>query len=462
MTTDLRDGEPDRAQLSRRRLLETLGAGAATSSLAGCTVAFRDGRIIIEPIGGSDGGAGTPRPTAAGTTTSEPNPTPTEAPARIGYGIGGYGDGGYGGIIGAVTTTTARTTATSTAPAETVVDGDVTQDTTWGDDEDVVVIESFVDIDNASILTILPGTTVRMKQGHRIRVQSDSALNAEGTADQPIAFEGYAKTPGYWEGIQYQSLHPENKLINVDIAHGGADDWANVYVGNGGQVTIQQTTLRESATYGLIGRLGAELPEFSSNTFEANEEAPVKIWAPLMTALDSDSTYAGGNANDWIEVAQRSGTADAVTEGGTWPTTNAPFWISGFLDIDADITVLAGATFLFGQGIRMRVQSNGSLSAGGAPNNPVKFLGSVGTPGYWDGIEFVSNTSKNFLEFVEIAHGGSGGWANVYVQNGARASVQNSTIRDSATYGIIVEGGGQLTASGNTYSGNADGDISRP
>lgn len=59
----------------------------------------------------------------------------------------------------------------------------------------------------------------------------------------------------------------------------------------------------------------------------------------------------------------------------------------------------------------------------------------------------------------EIAQGGQNNWANIYLNDNAQATVRNSTLRQSATFGIIIEDNALRKARSNTYENNEEGGL---
>jgi len=126
------------------------------------------------------------------------------------------------------------------------------------------------------------------------------------------------------------------------------------------------------------------------------------------------------------------------------------------LTVEADVEVVARA------GAKLTVKENGGVltaDAGGAET--ISFVGARSAPGHWRAIEIESNDPDNVLDNVEVAHGGSGNWANVWVSEGARATVTNSLLRDSATHGIVVGADATFDGSDNVYRNNTDGERER-
>ncbi|WP_231186288.1 hypothetical protein [Haladaptatus sp. DYF46] len=130
-------------------------------------------------------------------------------------------------------------------------------DVTW----DALDAPYFVDTGAVSVygnLTIEPGATLEFGQDAGLRMYDGGSLTAVGTESDPITFTGEQKTRGYWRGIYFENTNrTENKLhyCIVEYAGGGNEFWnakehANVAVTNGSRLSIQHSTIRNSAGYG--------------------------------------------------------------------------------------------------------------------------------------------------------------------------------------------------------------------
>jgi len=306
-------------------------------------------------------------------------------------------------------------------------------------------------------VTIDPGAHFTFQSGGKLTVKFDGgALTADAAGDDPIVFEGATAASGYWETIEIESNNPNNVFANVTVRDGGSGDWADMWVREDARVSVTNSTFANSATWGLRVEDGATLSSFADNTFRENGAAGIRVGAKAVGSLDGASTYVGNNADDVIEVV-----GSDVEDEGTWPATDAPYFFTDNTRLFAPITVNPGAHITVESGGKLTVkESGGALTADARDGPPITFEGAVDEPGHWETIEVESNNPSNVLDNVEIAFAGDNGWwGAVYVRDGARAAVRNSTIRDNAAWGIVVEEGATFDGSNNTYENNGEGDI---
>ncbi|MEZ4386090.1 MAG: right-handed parallel beta-helix repeat-containing protein [Candidatus Krumholzibacteriia bacterium] len=70
-------------------------------------------------------------------------------------------------------------------------------------------------------LTIAPGTTLTFAAGAAVGLDVNGALEARGTAAQPIVFQGADPTPGSWRGLDHGDTGPGSAFVleHCEVAH---------------------------------------------------------------------------------------------------------------------------------------------------------------------------------------------------------------------------------------------------
>lgn len=335
-----------------------------------------------------------------------------------------------------------------------VFGGTVATAQTWPSTDAPFVFTANGYIDGA--ITVEMGADLQFGQGVRLVVENEGSLHAVGTDNANITFRGLQDSPGYWDGIEIATVNLDNELTYTEVANGGDGGYANVYVQSSGRIKITHSLIRASGTFGIDVEQGGSLEGFAVNGFQDNTLAGLNIPTNVMGQVDGGSTYTGSNGTDGINVF-----GGTVSTAQTWVKTDAPFIFSANGTIEGAVTVEPGATILFGQGVRLDVQgTDGSLNAVGTASDTITFAGTQAAQGFWDGINVETVSSDNVLDYTDIGYAGSQGFADVYIQSTGSATVTNSLIHDSSTYGIEVEAGGVLTTDGsNSYSNNASGDV---
>ncbi|WP_254280322.1 right-handed parallel beta-helix repeat-containing protein [Haloarcula marina] len=112
----------------------------------------------------------------------------------------------------------------------------------------------------------------------------------------------------------------------------------------------------------------------------------------------------------------------------------------------ATLTVEPGTRVVFAQNTALHVEEDSALSAVGTCGDPIVFTGEQQTRGYWDGIQLIeADQTPSELAYCVVEYGGGDRftWApaagNVAVVDGARTSITNSVVRESAGYGVVLD-----------------------
>ncbi len=169
----------------------------------------------------------------------------------------------------------------NTKDAIFVQGGNVVTTCTWADlgvpyeiDEDI----SIGDADNTAILTIAPGTTVKLRSGAELYTgyYGPGGLIADGTSGW-ITFTSAVepKSKGDWQAISFYeySIDAQCRLKNCKIEYAGFDGDGNVYI-NDAIPEITGDSIGHGAGYGIyLG--GSEYPDTNAlranNTFYDND-----------------------------------------------------------------------------------------------------------------------------------------------------------------------------------------------
>jgi hypothetical protein len=327
---------------------------------------------------------------------------------------------------------------------------------------------NFVDVRDGATLTVEPGVEVEVAADHGITVRGDSTLTARGTEDDPIEIYGSTERPGHWKGIEIYSDDPANELSYVTVAHAGDVYWESAVVmhrTDAAQATIRNCTIRESSTAGIrVDTRGGTLVDFRNNRIEDCEGPPLRLHSEVLTSLTGTTAFAN-NAQSHVLVDPELGD-NAVKTDGTWLDVDIPYEFKRWIKITARIDVEEGATLQFrgDKKQRLAVDDGGRLVADASGGDPVTFRGAEDGRGTWRGI-FLNTTTDNLLRNVVVSDGG-GGYRNANVGVGigdpGALTLEDSTISDSAGWGVRVTEDGTLTDSNNTFRNNAEGPIQRP
>ena len=323
----------------------------------------------------------------------------------------------------------------------------------------------------ASSVTINPGVEMTFEADAGLYVSSGSVLSADGTADNPItmtATEGNAQ-PGWWQGVFVFSNDANNLLDHVEVRHTGSGSPntvgdGGVVVAGGSAVTLTNSTITQSAAYGLLLTEGnATLDGFSANTFADNADAPIYLPFSNIGRIDGTTTFPDGKTVRVFGTSLSEDGATDVTLTALSGDTPYRFASSPAVGDDASMTIEPGVEMTFESDVGFRVSDNSSLTADGTSETPITMTATAGNAqqGWWRGIAFYSDNANNLLNHVEVRHAGRSIMspipeaANVAISVGASLDITNSTITDSGNHGIYCDPPSSATLSGNTYQNNA-------
>lgn len=272
-------------------------------------------------------------------------------------------------------------------------------------------------------LELEPGTVVKHEQDAGLTVHGGASLIAKGTAEKPIAFEGWQASPGTWRGLVFISNSAKNELSHVKVAHAGSDTdiLGAIHVGlpyeQQGSVKLSDVVIADNAQYGLYVRRDGKLPTFANTKFENNAKGVAHVEAPAVAQLKGI-----GNGNSFIgNGASTAGSGDntvvietnilvELLEDATWPDLSpAKYRVVGqhgeggdLVRVKQKLTIEAGAKFEMAGGSGFLVTGGTSgLKAVGTADKKIVFEGIGGSA--WTGITFGESTwSENRLEHVEV------------------------------------------------------------
>jgi len=319
--------------------------------------------------------------------------------------------------------------------------------------------------------TIQEGATLIMSDNSRIGISEQCSLSAKGTATRPILFTAASKKRGAWEGLRFDGCNnTRNALDYVTVEYGGntkADkDSAGVKMtadSRGVQLSMKNTTIRESQGWGLYLGGSSVLPGFTGNTLTKNTLGPVSAGSEAAHQLLSSSTYTG---NDVDRVVVQGG---YVSKAVTWEDLKVPYLVRSSLRPNhAVLTLSPGVTLLMDEHGYIEVGGDdGGLHAVGTASDPIVITGLTKTAGYWDSIVFDTTlNSANALDYCTVEHGGGGtakGWKGMIVaqsdSHGVKVSIKHSKVQNSAGYGVWKGMYAQVDLTDTTFSGCASGEV---
>ncbi len=325
--------------------------------------------------------------------------------------------------------------------------GSVYSSTTWTKDNAPYIATDNIFISGSTttaVLKIEPGVTVKFNPGTSLRMGNFSykgALDARGTALQPIVFTSAVTTPvpGSWSGILFTNDTDiaQTFINNVIIEYAGSDtnDAVELQV----PLTITNAIIRNNKRNGIYVRdVSATL---TNNRFESNEGAGIEVSYGASSPVFRNNTYVNNGVNA-IKVIT------GVYSSTLWTKDNVPYLAVNDLSVAGNPTTAVlkiepGVTVKFNPGTSLRIGGFayiGALDARGTTSQPIIFTSAATTPspGNWRGILFDSYTdsSQTYLDNAIVEYAGSG--TSDAIQIYAPVKITNSIIRNNQNSGISI------------------------
>jgi hypothetical protein len=296
-------------------------------------------------------------------------------------------------------------------------------------------------------LTIMPGTILRFAQGTALEVTTGK-LTAEGTAANGILMTGATETPGFWKGVALlDTSSTDNALAYTIIEHAGGDRVhhtvgnGTLQLGQGTRIAVNNSILRNGASFGLNAKESTILDGFTGNTLTGHASGAASIHANIIGAFDATNTYDGNDSN-YLHVRGGKIITDQLISA-----IDVSYLVESHTESsDSTVEIEAGTTIVFAADTSFQIWNDARLKAVGTADAPITFNGKEASPGFWKGIMINdSNGLDNELDYVVLEDAGNGKIHHTSIDGGlqlagsAQVAITNTTIRNSNTYGLAAK-----------------------
>jgi len=346
------------------------------------------------------------------------------------------------------------------APGITLFSAVVDHDATWlTHDEPWMADDGFTvgDGENDARLSLGAGAVLAFGDGVEIAVRERGALAVRGTADAPALLTTTKSTgaPGDWGGIAYYagSIDADNVLQHTAIRYGGGLGFGAVWVDSGASVSIQDSSITDSADHGVEVEGDGALGAFAGNTLSDNALHGIIVSPDVAASLDA-GTYGPNGAEG---IAVRNG---ILPTNATWQALGVP-WVAedGFVvrasGSSATLTLAAGNTLRMGPNAILSVESGGAFVSAGTAAAPNRIESSLAAPsaGDWGEIDLYDpSMGSNALRYTTVSHGGGLGYGQLWVDGGAAVTLDHATFTDGLECDVQVEPDGVVSATASVYT----------
>lgn len=343
-----------------------------------------------------------------------------------------------------------------TGPVNVTIDQNITTPTLWSA-SNIYTITRDISID--ADLTIEPGTTIKFGPGGALYFGYENyvTLTANGTSEKPIIFTALTTEP--WIGLWFYNRVQTSSIMNYcKIENAGTYTTAAIGF-KGTKISMNNCIINNTKTSGISSDSDQQgFVSFNNNTISNCGTHAIIIKANAIHSLGSNNSISC-NPGYGIKVEGGSFYQNTAT---TWKKMSVPYYITGTVDIDGQLTIEPGTVIKFETNSVFKIgfSQSTTFTANGTDANRIIFTSSASAKktGDWKGLWFYANTiNTSKLNYCTISYGGAPGDttdANIRITGVTDFTISNCDISYSKGWGIFLIGS-TLSASstGNTFSG---------
>ena len=299
-------------------------------------------------------------------------------------------------------------------------------------------------------VTIEAGNTLFMRDNSHVDLADGGSIIAVGTELAPIVFTSAKEGPGAgdWKQITvHDTASNDTKFEFVNFEFGGGDDYGLIWVDAEAAVSIDNCKFSDIQGTGIIFDNGAEIGSFTGNEFVRIDTYPITIGANAVPAL---SPIVTDDATNRIYV-----TAEDIDDAGTWMNLSIGYEIE-YLYIHKPVTIEAGTTLFMRENGHINTENGGALTLDGTEASHVTVTSYKDAPaaGDWKQIEiYDSGSDANVFNYADIMYGGSDEYGQLWVESGAKITLNNVVFSNGQTCDVLNDNGEALITDNNsTYT----------
>ncbi len=191
-------------------------------------------------------------------------------------------------------------------PAETIINSNITTDTTWTLANSPYHVTNNIEVDAGVTLTIEPGVQVWIGEKFYVHVREGASITAKGTPAQHITIDRYIDPETHlgprWKKIWFHE-NTTSYFRYVDFAYGGSaasSDDCVLHLDGAGTHVFNNCTIQASKQQGIVAT-GASLNLTIAGTlFQNNGRYPIIADNGVNLSVTGSTINAGNNLGLWL------------------------------------------------------------------------------------------------------------------------------------------------------------------
>lgn len=301
-------------------------------------------------------------------------------------------------------------------------------------------------------ITVEPGTVLSFSSDMYIDfaywADTYVSFSAIGTEEDPIVFSSASpsKEAGDWESLNFYDGAIDCEFDYCEFSYGGGNDYLGMIYIEETMVSITNSTIAHSESYGIILRENGEFFNFHGNTLAEHALFPISIYPNAVYSMGPENVYDAGSTilvSDDVNL-DKSGEY-------TWLNQGVPYFLDGSIRIGS----VNGTIININKGTVLQVASDasiqlaysdgnsGKLISKGTALEPVTFTSKSSSPakGDWNGIYLYDGSQGTKLDYCLIDYAGeSEYYGAVHLSDAGMnmSTIENTTISNCLSHGISV------------------------
>ncbi len=289
---------------------------------------------------------------------------------------------------------------------------------------------------------------------------------AVGTENDPIIFTSASpnKEAGDWKSLNFYDGAIDCEFDFCVFEYGGGNDYHGMIYLHEAMVSITNSTIAHSASYGIMAHENGEFFNFHRNTFHDNALYPISLYPNAVYSMGPENVFETGTSilvSDDKNLTQSS--------EFTWLNQSIPYVIEGNMRVGSVkgtiLNINKGTVLKFLDNAQIQIaygsENTGKIISKGTADEPVVFTTNSASPakGDWKGISLYNGSEGTKLDNCLINYAGgltNYGAVNLFDAGINVSTIANSTISNSSSYGIRVDDTSSIDYSTVSFSDNED------